>query len=78
MTKAMTGFTTQNCSVAWEWGRGVRGEGSGGAVLWAARVVRVAGSPTYLLAEAQEPDGVGRAPKAAGAIEAAGPGYARP
>ena len=32
------------------------------------------GPGTHLLAEAQKPDGVGHAPKAAGAVEAAGPG----
>jgi len=35
---------------------------------------RCAPSGTHLLAEAQEPDGVGHALKAAGAIKAAGPG----
>ena len=32
------------------------------------------GPGTHLLAEAQKADGVGHAPKAAGAVEAAGPG----
>lgn len=44
--KAMTGFTMQNCSVAWEgWGKGVR-LGWGGARAWGG-----VGRPPHLLAE---------------------------
>lgn len=85
MTKAMMGFTTQNCSVAWDGGGRegdphAHGPGSGGrrqlGTLGSKGLEgqgRVTPTPAHLLAEAQEPDGVGPAAQAAGAVEAAGP-----